>query len=76
MNLLEQIVKATVDGDEEQCVALAQQVLDLGLNPVEAIEEGYSKAMVIVGDLFSQMAYYLNLYLRLRYSPYCIDTME
>jgi len=59
MNLLEQIVKATVDGDEERCVALAQQVLDQGLNPVEAIEEGYSKAMVIVGDLFSRMEYYL-----------------
>ena len=59
MNLLEQIVQATVKGDEERCVALAQQVLDEGLNPVEAIQEGYSKAMVIVGDLFARMEYFL-----------------
>jgi corrinoid protein of di/trimethylamine methyltransferase len=59
MNLLEQIVQATVEGDEERCVALAQQVLDQGLNPVEAIEEGYSKAMVIVGDRFARMEYFL-----------------
>jgi trimethylamine corrinoid protein len=59
MNLLDQIVEATVEGDEERCVALAQQVLDQGMNPVEAIEEGYSKAMVIVGDLFSRMEYFL-----------------
>jgi corrinoid protein of di/trimethylamine methyltransferase len=59
MSLLEQIVEATVEGDEERCVALAQQALDQGLNPVEAIEEGYSKGMVIVGDLFSRMEYYL-----------------
>jgi corrinoid protein of di/trimethylamine methyltransferase len=59
MNLLEQIVQATVKGDEERCVALAQQVLDQGVNPMEAIEEGYSKAMVIVGDLFARMEYFL-----------------
>jgi len=59
MNHLEQIVKATVEGDEERCVALAQQVLDQGLDPLEAIEEGYSKAMVTVGDLFSRMEYFL-----------------
>lgn len=59
MNHLEQIMIATVEGDEEQCVALAQQVLDQGLDPLEAIEEGYSKAMVKVGDLFTRMEYFL-----------------
>jgi corrinoid protein of di/trimethylamine methyltransferase len=67
MDLLEQIVQATVEGDKERCVALAQQVLDHGLNPVEAIEEGYSKAMVTVGDLFARMEYFLpNLMLSAR----------
>ncbi len=59
MNLFEQVLNATVDGDEERCVALAQQVLDMGLDPVEAIEEGYSKAMVIVGERFTRMEYFL-----------------
>jgi corrinoid protein of di/trimethylamine methyltransferase len=59
MDLIEQIVQATVKGDEEQCVALARQVLDQGLDPVYAIQHGYSQAMVIVGDLFARMEYFL-----------------
>ncbi|RLC86304.1 MAG: hypothetical protein DRJ03_09150 [Chloroflexi bacterium] len=59
MNLLEQIVQATIKGDEEQCVALAQQVLDEGVDPVEAINEGFTKGMVIVGEKFARMEYYL-----------------
>jgi corrinoid protein of di/trimethylamine methyltransferase len=59
MNLIEQIIEATVKGDEERCVTLAQQVLDENLDPVEAIQNGYSEAMVIVGDLFARMDYYL-----------------
>jgi corrinoid protein of di/trimethylamine methyltransferase len=59
MDLIEQIVQATVKGDEEQCVALARQVLDQGLDPVDAIQNGYSQAMVIVGDLFARMEYFL-----------------
>jgi corrinoid protein of di/trimethylamine methyltransferase len=59
MNLLEQIVKATIEGEKDQCVALAQQVLDQGMDPVEAIEKGYSEGMVVVGDLFSRMEYFL-----------------
>lgn len=59
MELLEQIVEATVEGDEQKCTALAQQVLDQGVDPFEAIQEGYSKGMHIVGDKFSRMEYYL-----------------
>jgi len=59
MNLFEDIVEATVDGNQERCVALAQQVLDQDMDPFEAIQEGYTKGMLIVGDKFSRMEIYL-----------------
>ncbi|MBA7693326.1 Methionine synthase [subsurface metagenome] len=59
MELFEQIIEATVEGDLEKCKALALQVLDQGVNPFEAIQEGYSKGMHIVGEKFSRMEYYL-----------------
>jgi len=59
MNLFEQMVEATVEGDEARCVAMAQQVVDEGVDPVEAINEGFTKGMVIVGERFARMEYYL-----------------
>jgi corrinoid protein of di/trimethylamine methyltransferase len=59
MELFERIVVATVEGDEAKCVTLARQVLDEGLDPVEAIDDGYSKGMEIVGEKFAKMEYYL-----------------
>jgi corrinoid protein of di/trimethylamine methyltransferase len=59
MKLFEQIVEATVAGDQERCVALAQEVLDSGADPLQAIEQGYTRGMTIVGDKFSRMEYYL-----------------
>lgn len=59
MKLFEQIVEATVAGDQERCVALAQEVLESGADPLQAIEQGYSRGMTIVGEKFSRMEYYL-----------------
>ena len=59
MNVLEQIVQATVEGDAERCVALAQQVLDEGVDPLDAINDGFTKGMIIVGEKFARMEYYL-----------------
>ncbi len=70
MELFEQIVEATVAGDEERCVALAQAVIDDGFDPLQAIEQGYAKGMTIVGDKFSRMEYYLPELIR------CADAMK
>lgn len=59
MSVLEQIVQATVEGDAERCVALAQQVLDEGVDPLDAINDGFTKGMIIVGEKFARMEYYL-----------------
>jgi len=70
MSIFEQIVEATVSGDEERCVALARQVLDSGTDPLQAIEQGYTKGMTIVGEKFSRMEYYLPELIR------CADAMK
>ncbi len=59
MNLFEQMVEATVDEDEERCVALAQQALDEGTDPFQAIQEGYTQGMHIVGEKFARLDCYL-----------------
>ena len=70
MEIFKQIVEATVAGDQERCVALAQEVLDKGVDPLQAIEQGYTSGMTIVGDKFSRMEYYLPELIR------CADAMK
>jgi corrinoid protein of di/trimethylamine methyltransferase len=70
MKLFEQIVEATVAGDQERCAVLAREVLDSGADPLQAIEQGYTKGMTIVGDKFSRMEYYLPELIR------CADAMN
>jgi len=70
MELFNKIVEATVAGDQERCMALAQEVLDNELDPLQAIEQGYTKGMTIVGDKFSRMEYYLPELIR------CADAMK
>jgi corrinoid protein of di/trimethylamine methyltransferase len=70
MKLIERIVEATVSGDQERCVALALEVIDTGADPLQAIEQGYTKGMTIVGEKFSRMEYYLPELIR------CADAMK
>ena len=54
MELFQQIIAATVAGNLDKCAALARKVLDQAVDPFEAIQEGYSKGMQIVGEKFSR----------------------
>ncbi|MDW7732436.1 MAG: methyltransferase cognate corrinoid protein [Methanolobus sp.] len=53
--LRDSIVKQDIDG----CKAATQEALDAGIGPVEAIEEGLSVGMQIVGDKFEAAEIYL-----------------
>ena len=59
MKLFEQIVEATVAGDLARCVTLANEVVSQDLDAFQAIEEGYSKGMSVVGEKFSRMEFFL-----------------
>jgi corrinoid protein of di/trimethylamine methyltransferase len=70
MNLMEQIIEATVAGDPQRCASLAGEAVRQGIDPLMAIEEGYSKGMAIVGEKFARMEYYLPELIR------CADAMK
>jgi corrinoid protein of di/trimethylamine methyltransferase len=68
--LLEQIIEATIAGDPQRCASLAGEAVRRGIDPLTAIEQGYSKAMAIVGEKFARMEYYLPELIR------CADAMK
>jgi 5-methyltetrahydrofolate--homocysteine methyltransferase len=57
--LFDKLAQAVVEGEEEDAVALAKQALEQGLDPLTCINEGLSKGMDRVGELFAEGEYYL-----------------
>ena len=51
-DLIKQARQAVVDGDEDAAVVVANKVIEEGVNPIEIINEGFTPAMVEVGDAF------------------------
>lgn len=52
-DLLKLAKQAVISGDEEAAAAMANKVIEEGINPVEIINEGLSPAMTEVGDGFA-----------------------
>jgi len=57
--LFKQMAQAVIDGDEESAADLAQQALDKGIDPLEAINQGFTPGMDVVGELYSSGEYFL-----------------
>ena len=57
--LLEKLAQAVIDGEPEDAEELAQQALDQGLDPLTCINEGLTKGIDRVGELFASGEYYL-----------------
>ena len=57
--MFEKLAQAVIDGEPEDAVELAQQALDAGLDPLECINQGLSKGIDRVGELFAEGEYYL-----------------
>jgi len=58
-DLFKQMAQAVIDGDDDEAIALAQQALDQGVDPLEAINKGYTAGMDVVGELYSTGDYFL-----------------
>ena len=58
-DLFKQMAQSVIDGDDDEAASLAQQVLDEGANPLQAINNGFSAGMAVVGDLYSTGEYFL-----------------
>jgi corrinoid protein of di/trimethylamine methyltransferase len=57
--LFKQMAQAVIDGDDDEAAALAQQALDEGISPLEAINQGFTPGMDTVGELYSTGEYFL-----------------
>jgi len=59
MSILQQIGKATMDGDQNLVPTLTQEALDQGLDVNQLIQEGFIPAMGVVGDEFANGTRYI-----------------
>jgi trimethylamine corrinoid protein len=58
-DLIKAAVEAVLKGEEEAAVDVANKVIAAGLNPIEIIDQGFAKGMILVGDLFAKEDYAL-----------------
>ena len=52
-DLFQQMAQSILDGEEELAAQLAQQALDTGIDPLQAITQGYMPGVNEVGDSFA-----------------------
>lgn len=57
--LFVKLAQAVIDGEPEDAEELARQALDQGLDPLECINEGLTKGIDRVGELFASGEYFL-----------------
>ena len=57
--ILEKLTAVVIDGTEDEAKVLAQEVVTGNIDPLEAIEQGLSKGMTIVGNRFESGEAYL-----------------
>ena len=57
--IFQKIAQAVVDGEPEDAKALAEQALEMGLDPLACIDQGLTKGIQRVGELFSSGEFFL-----------------
>jgi corrinoid protein of di/trimethylamine methyltransferase len=57
--LFKQMAQAVIEGDDEEAIALAKSALEQGIDPLEAINKGYTAGMDVVGELYASGEYFL-----------------
>ena len=58
-DMYDQLAQAVIDGEVEEAEELARQALDQNLNPLTCINEGLTKGIERVGELFASGEYFL-----------------
>ncbi len=57
--LFKKMAQAVIDGEDEDAAAAAQQALDEGIPPLDAINKGFVAGMDVVGELYASGEYFL-----------------
>lgn len=58
--IIKRLYEAVIACDKDAAIKTAQEVIEKGLNPVEAIEEGLSKGAATVGEKFDKLEIFLT----------------
>jgi corrinoid protein of di/trimethylamine methyltransferase len=58
-DLYKKMAQAVIDGDTDAATSLAEGALELGVDPLEAINKGFTAGMDVVGELYSTGEYFL-----------------
>lgn len=54
VDIFKKMEQAIIDGDEEEAGLLAQRAVKEGVDPLEALERGFSKGMEVLGERFER----------------------
>jgi corrinoid protein of di/trimethylamine methyltransferase len=57
--MITKLAQAVIDGEAEDAISLARQALEEGINPLACIDDGLTKGIQRVGELFANGEYYL-----------------
>lgn len=57
--LFKRMAQSVIDGDPDAAQALAREALTAGVDPLEAVNKGFTAGMDVVGELYSSGEYYL-----------------
>ena len=58
-DILNKIQDAIVNRNKEEVVRLSREIIEKGIDPVEAIEKGFRKGMEVIGEKFERLEIYL-----------------
>lgn len=76
-DLFKTLSDAVLKGDQSLCHNLAQQVIDIGIDPYDAISKGLMVGMNRVGDLFSSGEYFVPELMRAaRAMQHAVDLLQ
>jgi corrinoid protein of di/trimethylamine methyltransferase len=59
MDIFERVYTAIVRRDRDETVALAKEIVEKGIDPVQAIEKGFKRGMEKIGDLFADLEIFI-----------------
>lgn len=57
--LFKAMEQAVIDGDGDECIRLAEEVIKRGIDPAEALEKGFGSGMEILGEQFERKEVFL-----------------
>jgi corrinoid protein of di/trimethylamine methyltransferase len=57
--LFKMMSQSVIDGDDDEAAALAQRAMVQGVDPLQAINHGFTPGMDVVGELYSTGEYFL-----------------